>query len=942
LNKFPIKGEILLTEKLDIAGKDTEIQMNKFDSIIDSIQAGIVIIDEETHQIIDINRKAMEMIGSGKNDIIGKICHEFICPAKYGECPITDLGQTVDNSEKVLITWKGEAIPILKTVTLADIGGSRYLIESFLDLTDQKKQDEKIRTNENNLRDLFDNASDLIQQVDENGNIIRVNRAWCKTLGYSEEEALELNLRDIVHPEHYNPYMKKFRAIQSGNNYPEIETTFMKKDGSNIEVMGSINGRFENERFSYSRGIFHDITNRKAAESALRKSESELRAITDSAQDAIIKIDGSGKVCFWNPGAERIFGYTKEEILEKNLHDLLAPKRYHERLNKGFAEFIKTGQGAAIGQTLEMAAIHKNGHEVPIELNLSSLHNYGEWYAIAIVRDITERKKTDDALKEEKNRVKKYLEIAGVMMVAIDARGNVTLANKKACEILGYDENEIIGKNWFDNFIPERSVEFVRPISERLLQGETESTEFYENPVLTRDGKEKLIAWHNSILRNMDGDIIGHLSSGEDITQRKQAEKNLLENEKKYRTLFDLSQDAIMTFAPPSWQFTSANKATIKLFKAKDEAEFITKGPWDVSPEYQNNGENSSEKARSMIEKAMKDGANLFEWTHMKLNGEVAPATVLLSRIELDGKLQLQATVRDITRQKEAPEAMKRSEEKYRLITESSSDLISTLDLDGNYIYISPSHGLLGYTEEELIGKPGFDYVHPDDAEYLMSIFLEKLKDPKSDDSISLEYRLRDSKGNWHNLETTANFVFDDREEPESILLISKDVTDRRKMETELRESEERYHDLITQSIDGIILIDIDGIVLEWNPGMERISGIPGSQAVGKGIWEAISRLLPPGTKGRDAMEDMKESMQRSMIDPEDENWGKLMNFKFYNTEIGEFVDVQAMNFPINTERGVMAASMMRDVTELRKMEHTMTRIMKQLEKLKVKPVTLF
>ncbi|MDD5209334.1 MAG: DUF3365 domain-containing protein [Elusimicrobiales bacterium] len=133
----------------------------------------------------------------------------------------------------------------------------------------------------------------------------------------------------------------------------------------------------------------------------------------------------------------------------------------------------------------------------------------------------------------------------------------------------------------------------------------------------------------------------------------KRSEKDLSESEDKYRNLFETSQDALMTLAPPSWAFTSGNTATLAMFRAGSETEFISKGPQDLSPERQPDGRLSSEKAREMIAAALARGANLFEWTHRRITGEDFPADVLLTRMNLGDKVFLQATVRDISERKQ-------------------------------------------------------------------------------------------------------------------------------------------------------------------------------------------------------------------------------------------------------------------------------------------------
>ncbi len=130
-------------------------------------------------------------------------------------------------------------------------------------------------------------------------------------------------------------------------------------------------------------------------------------------------------------------------------------------------------------------------------------------------------------------------------------------------------------------------------------------------------------------------------------------------SETKYKAIYDSSADAIMVLEPPTWKFTSGNLATIKMFKVKDEKEFVALGPWDVSPEKQPDGKLSSEEAKKMITKAMKEGSIFFEWTHKRINDGEFPATVLLSKMKLNGKEVLQAVVRDITIRKEAEQKIK-------------------------------------------------------------------------------------------------------------------------------------------------------------------------------------------------------------------------------------------------------------------------------------------
>ncbi|MBL7032065.1 MAG: PAS domain-containing protein, partial [Nitrospira sp.] len=144
-----------------------------------------------------------------------------------------------------------------------------------------------------------------------------------------------------------------------------------------------------------------------------------------------------------------------------------------------------------------------------------------------MVRDVTQRNRAEEALIKEQKMAQDYLDIAGVMFVAINTNQNVTLINKKGCEILSCLDEEIIGKNWFDVFVPELIRAEVKDIFHKFVAGDISLLKYYENPVLTKNREERTIAWHNTVLRDEAGNITGTLSSGTDITDRKKAEEAL-------------------------------------------------------------------------------------------------------------------------------------------------------------------------------------------------------------------------------------------------------------------------------------------------------------------------------------------------------------------------------------------------------------------------------
>ncbi len=167
-------------------------------------------------------------------------------------------------------------------------------------------------------------------------------------------------------------------------------------------------------------GSHSDITERKEAEERLRDSQARINTVLNAAQDAIIMIDEAGNISLWNAAAERIFGYRNDEVLGRNLHQLLAPKRYHEGHLTAYSHFQNTGEGAAVGNVVELVAMDKSNREFPIELSLSAVQLRGQWHAVGIIRNITDRKKAQEELLQSNRRLEEAIKLANEMAAAAE------------------------------------------------------------------------------------------------------------------------------------------------------------------------------------------------------------------------------------------------------------------------------------------------------------------------------------------------------------------------------------------------------------------------------------------------------------------------------------------------------------------------------------------
>ncbi|MBI5525155.1 MAG: PAS domain S-box protein, partial [Deltaproteobacteria bacterium] len=265
---------------------------------------------------------------------------------------------------------------------------------------------------------------------------------------------------------------------------------------------------------------------------------------------------------------------------------------------------------------------------------------------VGMTFELTERVRAEEALKESEENYRTLFNSAGDAIFICDLAGKFLEVNDVSCERLGYSRAELLAITPWDLDDPANSVVFGRRTKAIQMNGSA----IFETVHVARDGRRIPTEISSRLINYRGSQAI--LSIVRDITERKRAEESRRQSEEKHRVLYESSRDSIMILEPPTWRFTAGNPSTIVLFGAKEENEFITKSPCDLSPERQPDGRLSSEKAAEMIGKAMDEGSHFFEWTHRRLDGTTFSATVLLTRVELGGKRFLQATVRDITEQK--------------------------------------------------------------------------------------------------------------------------------------------------------------------------------------------------------------------------------------------------------------------------------------------------
>ena len=265
----------------------------------------------------------------------------------------------------------------------------------------------------------------------------------------------------------------------------------------------------------------------------LKESENLYRQLFEQANDAILIVDNEGKIVNCNNVASNLIGYSRNQLMSKNLKEFIIPRP--EQINQ--LENVDPQSG-------EWSLRDTKGREILFEVTITKIQN---GLFLGTGRDITMKKQMEEALQSEWKRAQTYLELVQVIIVALDNQGRVTLINRKGREILGFEAEEIIGKNWYDFFIPKSIRDSLRLYFKNIISGEMKPFNQHENNIINKANEEILVSWQNTFLYDNTGKIIGVLSAGEDITEQRKSENQIKEQVNTLSVLFDLSQQFTLT-----------------------------------------------------------------------------------------------------------------------------------------------------------------------------------------------------------------------------------------------------------------------------------------------------------------------------------------------------------------------------------------------------------
>ncbi len=485
----------------------------RYRSVFETTGTATIIIEEDTRVSL-VNREFERLSGFARDEVIGTSWTLYVHSddiermMEFHRARRSMPGSAPREYDFRLIDRQGRVRDCHLVIEL--IPGTGQSVASFIDVTEHRQVERMLAESEERYRSLFRDVPVGIYRTTPDGRVIMVNPYLLRMLGLSEPEALSLNLEQ----EGFGPRYPRneFRSAIEQGEVKGLECEWVRRDGKAIFVRENARAvRDQSGNVMYYEGTVEDITERRAVEQALEESEAHFRALAENAGDAILVAAGEGRHVYVNPRAATLTGYATDELLKMRFQDLAHPDEVpmlEERYRRRQA-------GEPVPDSYRTAIRHRNGTRVEVEVTASRISWRGETGTLVIVRDISEQIRLERALRVERDRLRLFLDVVGVIVVALDRTGRVNLVNRAACELLGRSEADILGREWFRDFVPDYERTEATRVFARLMRGDITRASRYENRVIVADGRLVTVRWRNTVLKDEQGNIIGTLSSGE-------------------------------------------------------------------------------------------------------------------------------------------------------------------------------------------------------------------------------------------------------------------------------------------------------------------------------------------------------------------------------------------------------------------------------------------
>jgi PAS domain S-box-containing protein len=795
--------------------------------LFDSISEHVVLQDTKM-RVQWVNRAAGESVGVDPQQLVGRHCYEIWQQRSKPcvGCPVVKARKSGQPQEAEMTTPDGKVWFIRGYPVRETNGNIIGAVEVTLEITARKRAEESLKESEERYRTLVENINCGINLIDADHNIIMVNNPTGDKFKKPVHEIIgnkcfrEFEKRDAV-----CPHCPGVQTLATGKP-AEVETMGVRDDGSRFDVRvqtfpvfgqdGSVTAFIE---------FVEDITESKRAEEALRESEERFRALFEGAPDAIFLADPeSGEIIDANPAASHLLLRPHEEIVgmhQSKIHPLHMEKSATEGFTKHQQQIRRKQQITPI----ESFVLRSDGNEVPVEVLAQIVHIHGRSFIQGTFRDITERKRAEEALEESEKRYRNIFETIPVSIIVLDKDGQMVDINPYHLTQIAKGQTpkgDFVGKNIVTH--PTIVKSGLSETYKRVLEGEPFDRKEVYFPFLTTGADGYFNVRGVPLLK--DDEVIGAVVIHEDITNRKQAEEALRQSEERYRFLFENSQTINILIGTDA-KILDVNESAAeslgykkKSIIGKEILEFVIPEQREAVAQQlalELKGEYTPPLEIDII---TKNGTRtlLFTKGHATLFEKGEMTGMLFSAV-------------DITERKQSEEALKQSEERFRGFIETSNDLVFQLNRIGRIDYVSPRvTELYGYETTELIGK----HLRTTTPVKEVSKVLKAIKKILTGKALeNFEINQKDKVGRIIPMEVNAVPIYKEGKIV-GIQGVMRNITARKQAEEKLRESEERFRTICETAQDFIALKDRDCKFTYVNPAMERDFGIPASKLIGR------------------------------------------------------------------------------------------------------------
>lgn len=544
-----------------------------------------------------------------------------------------------------------------------------------------------------------------------------------------------------------------------------------------------------------------------------------IRSILDNSLDYVCVFDREGRVLYINSSAADLMGYTPESAEGKRLEDLDIPFGSSFSFAGDLEKCLATGESFEGEMSCPLC-----GKFFYLEYRMGPVYDQNGEIAgsVSSFRDVTERKLAENSLAFERDRTETYLDIADVFIGVFESSGEIVLLNRKAQDLLGYSMKELQGKDYISLFVPERYRQQVRNIFAGSASGKIEG-EFNENPVLTRNGEERMIRWHNAIMKDAEGRVARVICSGEDITDLVNAREEAEKSAAIYRTIFN-STGSAMAIMDEDGTISMVNDELLSM-SGYSRKELIDRR-WT---EFLDAGEISRIRKNKLVCRIGPETVNRRQFLNLiNKAGELRNIWFTVAPLEQTGQsiislLDFTECERSRIEKITFKDNFRKSEREKDMILESMGEVLTFQDWDHRIFFANrAAREYLGLPEDEIIGRKCYQlWAHS--SKPCPGCPIEKAK--ISGKPESGEVRCPD--GTWWD--STGTLLYGEDGSCKGFLRVAREITREKKDREMALEVESKYHHLFNASGSGLVMIDKEGIIQKVNGSFEDITGLQAS-----------------------------------------------------------------------------------------------------------------